>query len=168
MKSTRLGAGERTTASFDCELGGRSGFIIVDHGSQRADSNHMLLDVVSAFRDWSGHAIVEPAHMELAEPSIALAYSRCVAQGAEVIVVHPYFLLPGRHWDRDIPQLVRRAAARYPGTRYLVTAPLGMHPYMLRVIHDRITQCLAHALGRGEACALCRDTERCQIKEADG
>ena len=52
--------------------------------------------------------------MELAEPSIATAYNECVRQGALQIVVHPFFLLPGRHWDRDIPQLAAEAAAEHP------------------------------------------------------
>ena len=71
------------------------GVIIVDHGSRREESNEMLLEIVDAFRDTSPYAIVEPAHMELAEPTIANAYRKCVEQGATRIVIHPYFLLPG-------------------------------------------------------------------------
>src|SRR3972149_2395923 len=106
------------------------GVILVDHGSRRDESNELLLDVARQFAAASGPPIVEPAHMELAEPSIATAFGRCVARGAKTVVVFPYFLSPGRHWYDDIPRLAAAAAAAHPGVRHLVTAPLGLHPLM--------------------------------------
>ncbi len=114
------------------------GVILVDHGSRRQESNRLLLDVAAAYREQSGRRIVEPAHMELAAPSIADAFGRCVAQGATLVVVFPYLLSPGRHWEQDIPRLAAEAAQAYPGVRHLVTAPLGLHPAILGVIDQRI------------------------------
>ena len=54
----------------------------------------MLLRVVEAFRRQSVYDVVEAAHMELADPDIAEAFTKCVNQGAERIVVFPYFLSP--------------------------------------------------------------------------
>ncbi len=119
--------------------------ILVDHGSRREESNQLLLDVVAAFRQHSDWAIVEPAHMELAEPSIPTAFARCAEQGAELVIVFPYFLAPGRHWNEDIPHLASVAAQNHPGLRYLVTAPLGLHPSMLQIIDERIATCLQRA-----------------------
>lgn len=121
------------------------GIVIVDHGSRRAESNDLLLEVVKQFQEASDYEIVEPAHMELAEPSIAEAFAKCVQQGATRIVVHPYFLSPGRHWHEDIPHLAAEAGANYPGLSHEVTAPLGPHPLMLKIIQERIEDCL----GRG-------------------
>jgi sirohydrochlorin ferrochelatase len=140
------------------------GVILVDHGSRREESNVMLLDVVRNFRDATGLSIVEPAHMELAEPSIDTAFSRCVALGATTVVVFPYFLLPGRHWNEDIPRLAAAAARRHPGVRYLVTAPFGLHPLMAEVMRQRIEHCLAHIQGEADACELCAGTDRCQLR----
>jgi len=80
--------------------------------------------------------------MELTEPSIATAFERCVERGAELVVVFPYFLAPGRHWDQDIPALSAEAAEACGGVRYLVTAPLGLHELMFQVIDQRISDCL--------------------------
>jgi sirohydrochlorin ferrochelatase len=118
------------------------GVILVDHGSRRDESNQMLLEVVDAYRKHSHWNIVEPAHMELAEPSIATAFSRCVEQGAKLVVVFPYFLAPGKHWHEDIPRLAAEAAASYPGIRHVVTEPLGLHELMLKIIDDRIGESL--------------------------
>ena len=139
------------------------GVIVVDHGSRREESNAMLLDVVRSFADASQMPIVEPAHMELAEPSIATAFDRCVARGATTVVVFPYFLLPGRHWNDDVPQLTAAAAKSHPGVRYLVTAPFGLHPLMAQVMQKRIDHCLAHTRGEADACELCAGSERCQL-----
>ena len=139
------------------------GVILVDHGSRRGESNVMLLEVVQRFTEATGLPIVEPAHMELAEPSIATAFRRCVDRGATTVVVFPYFLLPGRHWYEDIPRLAAAAASQHPGIRYLVTAPFGLHPLMAQVMRQRIEHCLAHTRGDADACELCAGTDRCQL-----
>ncbi|MEX2171716.1 MAG: CbiX/SirB N-terminal domain-containing protein [Pirellulales bacterium] len=143
----------------------RLGLIIVDHGSVREESNRMLLEVVRRFAEWSGLPIVEPAHMELAEPSIAAAFDRCVERGAKLIAVFPYFLLPGRHWQSDIPRLVADAARKHADIKHLVTAPLALHPLMLSIIGDRLTYCLAHAQHGGPRCDACHDLPGCQLSE---
>jgi sirohydrochlorin ferrochelatase len=140
------------------------GVILVDHGSRRDESNEMLLEVVRHFESAAGYAIVEPAHMELAEPSIDTAFARCVARGAKTVAVFPYFLLPGRHWNEDIPRLAAAAAGKHPGVRYLVTAPFGLHPFMAEVMRQRIEHCLAHTQGAADACELCAGTDRCQLR----
>ena len=103
--------------------------------------------------------------MELAEPSIATAFARCVERGATTVVVFPYFLLPGRHWNEDIPRLAAAAARKHPGVRYLVTAPFGLHPLMAEVMRQRIEHCLAHTQGDADACELCAGTDRCQLRD---
>lgn len=138
--------------------------IIVDHGSRREASNEMLLEAAKAFRASSGYAIVEPAHMEIAQPDIATAYERCISQGATRVVVFPYFLSPGKHWKHDIPALVGAAAEQHPHTEWLVTAPFGLHPQMQQIIADRIQACLAVATGAIAAgCDVCGDGHDCRL-----
>ena len=140
------------------------GVIVVDHGSRRDESNELLLEVVRQFAEATGLAIVQPAHMELAEPSIDSAFARCVEQGARMVVVFPYFLLPGRHWDADIPRLTAAAAGRHAGVKFLVTAPFGLHRLMAEVMRQRIEQCLVHAHGGANTCELCDGTDHCQLR----
>jgi sirohydrochlorin ferrochelatase len=120
--------------------GRRVAVILVDHGSRRQVSNALLDEVARLYAERSGREIVEPAHMELAGPSLATALDRCVARGAELVVVHPYFLLPGRHADDDIPRLAAEAATRHPGVEVRVTAPLGLHPSLADVIEARVAE----------------------------
>jgi sirohydrochlorin ferrochelatase len=119
-----------------------TGVVIVDHGSKRGAANAMLNDVVAMFRETTGAKIVEPAHMELAAPTIADAIGACVQQGAQTIVVHPYFLAPGRHSTEDIPRMVAEAAAAHPNVPCRVTEPLGLDERMCAVIAARIAETL--------------------------
>lgn len=143
------------------------GFIIVDHGSRRAESNELLEKVAHQFAEATGHEIVEPAHMDLASPTLGDAFDRCVARGAGTVVIHPYFLLPGRHWSEDIPSLAAEAAARHAGVRYLVTAPLGLHPLMSDIISDRIEHCLMCASGQADPCQICGDGAACSFRRSE-
>ena len=144
-----------------------TGIIIVDHGSRRAESNEMLLQAAAAFKASAGYEIVEPAHMEIAQPEIATAYDRCVAQGARRVIVFPYFLSPGKHWKKDIPALVRAAAEKHPHTEWLVTGPFGLHPLLQTVIADRIQRCLTAATGSPTGgCEICGDSHDCHLQTA--
>jgi len=142
----------------------RLGIVIVDHGSRREESNVRHEAFVREWRQRGTYPIVEPAHMELAEPSIGAAFDSCVAAGATVVVVAPYFLWPGDHWDRDIPALAAEAGGRHPGVRYLVSAPLGPHRLLGDIVEERIGHCLARARGEVPECDLCAGTGRCRFR----
>ncbi len=139
------------------------GVVVVDHGSRRAESNRLHEESVEAWGRGAPYRTVQAAHMELAEPSIATAFDRCVEAGATAVVIAPYFLGPGNHWDRDIPALASRAAARHPGIRHLVAAPLGPHPLLFEVVDRRVQGCLAHATSGGPPCELCGNSGRCRL-----
>jgi sirohydrochlorin ferrochelatase len=134
------------------------GVIIVDHGSRLHESNQMLEEVARQFarRFQQRYPIVEPAHMEIAEPSIATAYARCVAREAQQVVVCPYFLGPGKHWTADIPRLTAEAAAKFPQTRYHVSMPLGIDDLILDLLAKRVQSCQQDDFH----CDSCRGTLR--------
>ncbi|XP_058182060.1 sirohydrochlorin ferrochelatase, chloroplastic [Rhododendron vialii] len=144
-------------------IGNRDGVIIVDHGSRRKESNLMLDEFVAMFREKTGYPIIEPAHMELAEPSIRDAFGLCVKQGANRVIVSPFFLSPGRHWHKDIPSLTADAAKEQPGVSYVITAPLGLHQLLVDVVNDRIKHCLSHVAGIAEECSVCAGTGKCRL-----
>jgi sirohydrochlorin ferrochelatase len=124
----------------------KTGIVIVDHGSRRKESNEMLEEIARLFarRFAEKYEIVEPAHMELGEPSIATAYAAAVRRGAERVVVCPFFLGPGKHWTEDIPRLTAQAAAAFPQTKYHVTQTLGIDDLILDLLEKRIAHCDAH------------------------
>ena len=94
--------------------------------------------------------------MELAEPSIATAYAKCVQRGAERVIICPFFLGPGKHWTQDIPRLTADAAAGFPGTKFHVSPTLGIDDLILDLLEKRI----AHCTGNRFDCDLCHGTIR--------
>lgn len=111
------------------------GILLVDHGSRRAASNALLGEVAEriAARLPEG-TLIEPAHMELAAPTIAEAFDQLVARGASEVVVVPYFLSPGRHATEDVPRLAAEAAARHPEVAHRVAPPLGPHDLLDQLV----------------------------------
>ncbi len=136
-------------------LAGELGLVVVDHGSTREEANRRHEEFVRGWGRHRGYGVVEPAHMELAEPSIGSAFDACVAAGALRVVVAPYFLWPGRHSSEDIPALAAEAAARHPGVAHVVAAPLGPHPLLRDVVDERVWRCLSHVAGLGPGCEMC-------------
>jgi sirohydrochlorin ferrochelatase len=138
--------------------GNEIGIVIVDHGSRLEQSNRMLEELAGLFakRFAERYAVVEPAHMEIAEPSIASAFERCVARGAKRVVVCPYFLGPGKHWTQDIPRLTAEAAGKHPGVKYHVAQTLGIDDLILDLLNKRVEHCV----GCEYECEACRGTLR--------
>ena len=114
--------------------------IIVDHGSRRASANRMLEDVAGKLREMTADRVYA-AHMELAAPSIAQAFDRAVADGADDVFIFPYFLSPGRHSREDIPRLCADAAAKHPHVRWHCSGPIGLDRMMAELILRRVRQC---------------------------
>lgn len=116
--------------------------LLVDHGSRLPEANETLGAVADLLRQISKAEIVRYAHMDLARPTIEEAVEACVRAGATEILVHPYFLVPGRHSTGDIPRMVEDAARRFPEVRVVVTEPLGIHEKICEVILERVHQAL--------------------------
>lgn len=118
--------------------GGRAAILLVDHGSRRAQANALLDRVVALVKLRLGPgSIVEPAHMEIADPTIGQGFTRCVQQGATTVIVHPFMLAPGRHVTEDLPDLIAKAAKAHDGVAYAMAAPLGSHVGVIDAVVDR-------------------------------
>lgn len=132
--------------------------LLIDHGSVRAEANHMLECMANLVQAMVGDAVlVRHAHMELAEPSIAQGFAACVAGGASEVVAFPYMLSPGKHSTRDIPRLVGEAAASHPNVAYTVTPAFGVHEKLGELIAIRAGVPLARAIDGDAACRCWAD-----------
>ncbi len=109
----------------------------------------MLVHVAEIIRDRSDFDTVRYAHMEIAEPTIPQGFDACVADGAREVIVHPYFLAPGSHYNEDVPRLVAEAAAKHPEVRWTITEPLGIHSKLCDVVLERVEAALSRSAGDG-------------------
>jgi sirohydrochlorin ferrochelatase len=118
----------------------KRGILLVDHGSRAAEANALVEEVARRVRARLADRLVAVAHLDLAPPGVSEGVDALVAAGAREIVVMPYFLAPGLHGVRDIAALAQASAARHPGVRVRVAAPLGLHPGLVDAVLDRVRE----------------------------
>ena len=85
---------------------------------------------------------MEAAFLEFAEPNIEEGGRRCVALGAEQVVLMPYFLSSGVHFRRDLVSICNRLADLFPHVNFRLAEPLGRHPLLLQVVAERAAEAL--------------------------
>src|SRR5436189_1388578 len=95
----------------------KTALLIIAHGSRQPEANNDLHHLAESLRHDPYHA-VEPAFLELAEPAIEIAGARCVASGAECVILVPYFLSAGVHVQRDLAEHRNRLAERFPHVEF--------------------------------------------------
>jgi len=147
-------AEDRIRAAVDEDGGDAASIavVLVSRGSSDPDANADLYKVARLLWDSRGLALVEPAFVSLAEPSVAAALERCRLLGAKRIVVIPYFLFTGILVDRIADQ-VADWASKHPEVDARPGPHLGADPRIAELVLERYREALA-----GDAhmnCDLC-------------
>mgnify|MGYP001577323084 CR=1 FL=1 len=74
----------------------------------------------------------------MAEPTIPQGAVACVSQNVSRVFMLPYFLSAGSHVTEDLKRYQADFAAKWPGVRFDLCAPLGLHPLMTEILCDRL------------------------------
>jgi sirohydrochlorin ferrochelatase len=111
--------------------------LLIAHGSRQEEANADLLFVAAGLRS-RGWPLVEASFLELAGPDIAAGGARCVEQGAERVILVPYFLSAGVHVRRDLAEARANLAKSFPAIDFRLADPLGQHPLLLEVVAERV------------------------------
>ena len=117
--------------------------LLMGHGSRVSEANDALRTIAEQVRQQGLYPIVEVAFRELHEPDIQTGIDRCVDQGAERILLYPYFLFAGAHVLEDLPAEMQSAMDRYPGLELSMGSPLGTHPKLAEIVSDRLVEAVA-------------------------
>jgi sirohydrochlorin ferrochelatase len=110
--------------------------LLIAHGSRRVEANADLDFIADTLRRRGEYPIVQTCYLELAEPDIASGVARCLAQGAERIVMLPYFLSAGVHVRDDLQQ-IRQELQKHYGIPIVLAEPLGRHPLLAEIALQR-------------------------------
>ena len=116
--------------------------VLVGHGSRRTAGNIKVQNLAKRVALHS-NLPVYTGYIELAPPHASIAIDQAVSEGATEVVVVPAVLLAAGHAKNDVPVLVNQARKRHPKVQFYSSRPLGVHPGMLEVLHDRISQARA-------------------------
>ncbi len=118
----------------------KTALILFAHGSAIESANDAVRRVTADVAWQGGLELAEAAFLESGVPNLAGAVGRLLAQGAERIVVVPYFLTLGTHLQRDLPRLVEEARRLHGNPVIDVTPPLDGHPALVAIALDRFRQ----------------------------
>ncbi len=127
--------------------------IIAGHGSSGegpGSIEHTAGLLHSMIHPGCGGGCVKAAYLRFARPDLMEAITSCVREGAERVIVHPFFLSRGTHVTKDIPAIIRKAEAMYPDVEFICTAHLGVHDRIARVVLERIEAATGLAPGEIE------------------
>ncbi len=128
------------------EGGGRTGVMVIGHGSQ-LPYNREVTELNAARLRERGHEDVYVGFNEFDEPRIAETALRMIDDGIDEIIVLPLFIASGAHLSSDvpaalgIPERCEAAAVEHNGRRAMVryAQPVGADPRLSRVLDAKVS-----------------------------
>lgn len=114
--------------------------LLVGHGSKLSGSNEAIDQVIEALCQIEPSTLFQAAFLEIQPPSIPEGIELCLNQGAEEVIVIPYFVQAGKHVVQDIPRIISEAKAKYSGKSIHLANYLGFDSRIVSVVQDRIRE----------------------------
>lgn len=119
----------------------KTGILILGHGSKVEDANAELYQIAEMVKTMGGYDIVETAFLQLRPPLMFDGIRLCVRQGAQKIIIAPYFLYMGTHVQKDLPNALNSAKEKFPGIKIIIARHLGVDNRMAEMVCERIEEC---------------------------
>ncbi len=113
--------------------------ILLAHGSRVPEAGEGMERLAGRLREAS-NGIVETCYMSRLGPHFSEVFDRCVARGAQNIILIPYFLHSGLHLVLDIPEMMQEKARQYPGVRVVLGKNLGYDECLVDLVRRRIEE----------------------------
>lgn len=118
----------------------QTALLLIAHGSRQSGANDDLFALAEDLRRTGPYAIVTASFLELAEPTIEAAARTCAAQGAERVILLPYFLSAGVHVQRDLQDYRLRLAREFAAVEFVLAEPIGRHALLREIVLERASQ----------------------------
>jgi sirohydrochlorin ferrochelatase len=116
----------------------KTAILLMAHGSRISEANTAVNEIAAMVKAFGGFDIVEVSFRENHSPNIQEGIDACVEQGAERILLVPYFLYMGAHVLEDLPRELDEARLRHPGVEMAMGRHLGVHKRLAKLVIDRI------------------------------
>ncbi len=123
----------------------KTAILLMAHGSRIPEANDAAREVARMMQEMTGFGIVEVSFREQHRPNIQQGIDSCVEQGAERILLIPYFLFMGAHVQEDLPEEIEEARLRYPQVEFAMGTHLGAHRKLAEIVAERVAEGLAAA-----------------------
>lgn len=117
--------------------------LVVGHGSRSSAGVAEYWELADVIRSQAPDIEVGCGFIELAPPDLDTAIDDLVAAGATSVVASPLILLGAGHLKNDGPAALHRGRHRHPHVGFHYARDLGIHPLVLAVAQDRITEAVS-------------------------
>jgi sirohydrochlorin ferrochelatase len=112
--------------------------ILLGHGSRVPQAGKSMEKVAEGLKVRYGYKVVEICYLSRLGPHLPDAFKKCVKQGANSVVVIPYFLHEGLHIVLDIPAELQDLASQYPHVSVILGKNLGFDDVLVDLVEKRI------------------------------
>lgn len=128
---------ERSATGLAGPGGPEQAVVIVGHGSLRLGAGCDLVRLAAHISGSGAGIKARAAFLNLSRPTLLEALAHHSAGGTHDVIVVPYFLTFGHGLRDDLAALLGHARRIYPHLRLRITRPLGDHPTIARLLHQR-------------------------------
>jgi len=119
---------------------GRLAIILLGHGSRVPGAGKGMEKVAGRLKEKYGYPCVEVCFASRLGPHFPEIFKKCVDQGAEEVLVIPYFLHEGLHLLLDIPQMLQEEVKKFPHVKLIFGKSLGFDDGLVDLVEQRISQ----------------------------
>ncbi|MBU4515602.1 MAG: CbiX/SirB N-terminal domain-containing protein [Eubacteriales bacterium] len=117
--------------------------VLLGHGSRVPGAAREMDGLAGKLRELTGVSLVKVCFLSRLGPHLPETIKACVTEGAEEIMVIPYFLHAGLHILVDIPEELQKLAVEYPQTRIVFGKHLGFDVVMAEILARRVDESLS-------------------------
>jgi sirohydrochlorin ferrochelatase len=97
-------------------------------------------DVARRLKEKYEYPWVEICFVSRLGPHFPEVFEKCVNQGAQRVLVIPYFLHTGLHLLLDIPEMMQKEAKRFPHVKLILGRSLGFGEGLVNIVKQRIDE----------------------------
>ncbi len=140
--------------------------ILFSHGSLLCGAGEALRKHADRLRARKTAPIVEVGYLNYSEPLFIETVAKCVAAGADRIVVTPYFLVPGYFVKVDLPKAVKVAQEAFPELPFVIAEALGFDERLADALIESALSAQDSRFWRQElanAAKFCRPSPTCPL-----
>lgn len=112
--------------------------VLVGHGSKLPGSSEALDRVLEALREKEPDTFFQSAFLAVCSPDISEGIAICLSQGAQEVVVIPYFVQSGKHVVEDIPRIISQEQTKYPDKSIQLGEYLSFDERIVSLVFDRV------------------------------
>lgn len=114
--------------------------ILLGHGSRVPGAGNRMEKVAEHLKQKYGHPRVEVCFASRLGPHLPEVFEKCVRQGAQKVLVIPYFLHEGLHLLLDIPEMMQEEAKKFPYVKLILGKSLGFDQGLVDLVERRIEE----------------------------